>query len=436
MTGVNGPLESGDKLVRQRKSVEVIVTSFIGEGGQGWVYAARVGTEVCAVKWYKPQALTDDPGLRDRLNRLVDDIVPPGPKFLWPIDIVTAKGKPDFGYIMPLKEPRFRDFKDVLANNVDPQPSFRAILTACIELANEFWLLHADGLCYVDVNDGNMAMDCDTGEIRIVDCDNIDVNGATTRLFGFPGYMAPEVVMGRAWPTRETDWWSLAVLLFRLLLLTHPLDGRKAPQMMDLESMRRHYGPDALYIFDPDDRSNAPDQGAAAPIYRKIYPRFLLARFDEAFTTGLRRPEDRVTEPTWQRDLIKCRDLLMVCANCANDNFFDAEETAPRDCWNCGHKLPQPLLLNFRHSKVVVSDKMELAPHHVDPDRIWDFSSRTACGNRHPRRRDVLGLKNLSDGSWTAQVRDGRSEEIKSGESVRLEPGLKISFGRTEGEVS
>jgi serine/threonine protein kinase len=44
-------------------------------------------------------------------------------------------------------------------------------------------------------------------------------------VLGTPRFMAPEVVRREAAPSDQTDRYSLAVLLFYLLMGGHPLDG-------------------------------------------------------------------------------------------------------------------------------------------------------------------------------------------------------------------
>jgi RsiW-degrading membrane proteinase PrsW (M82 family) len=47
----------------------------------------------------------------------------------------------------------------------------------------------------------------------------------------------------------------------------------------------------------------------------------------------------------------------------------------------------------------------------------------------HPSRPGVLGLRNGSDGEWTAQLRDGRTQQIGRDQNVRLAAGVSLDFG-------
>ena len=63
-----------------------------------------------------------------------------------------------------------------------------------------------------------MFFDPDTGDVLICDNDNVSANGIdNSSVYGTPRFMAPEIVMGQAKPSRNTDLYSLAVLLFYMV---------------------------------------------------------------------------------------------------------------------------------------------------------------------------------------------------------------------------
>ena len=63
--------------------------------------------------------------------------------------------------------------------------------------------------------------------MAIVDCDNIGLDEGHIAVLGTPRFMAPEIVHGESMPCAATDLYSLAVMLFFLLMHGHPLDGRR-----------------------------------------------------------------------------------------------------------------------------------------------------------------------------------------------------------------
>jgi hypothetical protein len=134
--------------------------------------------------------------------------------------------------------------------------------------------------------------------------------------------MAPEVVRGEALPNIESDLYSLATLLFYMFMLHHPLEGKKEREIkcLDPPAMTRLYGTDPIFIFDPNDRSNAPVAGEQdnAIAFWPIYPQFLRDRFITAFTDGIRNPQNgRVRESQWRGDMVRLRDAIIYCQACA-----------------------------------------------------------------------------------------------------------------------
>lgn len=47
----------------------------------------------------------------------------------------------------------------------------------------------------------------------------------------------------------------------------------------------------------------------------------------------------------------------------------------------------------------------------------------------HPSRPGVLGLRNSGGWPWTVQLRDGTTQQIDTGQNIRLAPGVRIHFG-------
>ncbi|MEJ7707561.1 MAG: hypothetical protein WKF82_10020 [Nocardioidaceae bacterium] len=205
------------------------MTRLVGEGAQGKVFAVSVdttaGTREYALKWYREGFGT--PGQRATLRRLVDQGTP-GKSFLWPVDIVQAPDEDSFGYLMELRPPRFVPISDLMNGRIDPTIGLLADVGAA--LAGCFLVLHAAGMCYRDLNLGNLFFDPANGEVLVCDLDNVGVDGqGSVEVAGSPFFSAPEVVRGEQLPDTGTDRFSLAVLLFLLLMLHHPLEGGGPP---------------------------------------------------------------------------------------------------------------------------------------------------------------------------------------------------------------
>lgn len=438
---MNQILKPGQTVRTASSGMSCEVEQFLGGGGQGEVYRANLGGKPVALKWYFPASTT--PEQRAALETLIKK-GPPSDKFLWPMELTSAEGTPGFGYIMPLRESRYKGIVDLMKRRIEP--TFRALVTAGLDLSHSFLQLHAKGLCYRDISFGNVFFDPGTGDVLICDNDNVTVDGeAESGVLGTPRFMAPEVVRGEALPSTQTDLFSLAVLLFYMFMVHHPLEGKKELTIhcLDLPSMNKLYGTEPVFIFDPDDDSNRPAPGYHdnAIDFWHIYPQFLRNLFTKAFTDGIRDPQNgRVRESEWRAAMVRLRDSIVYCAYCAMENFYDADALKisggkPGTCWSCKRELRLPPRIRIGRNVVMLNHDTRLFPHHVDDQKMYDFSQPIAEVTQHPKDPRIWGLKNLSDEKWVSTTTDGTVKDVKPGRSVTLAVGTKINFGKMEGEI-
>lgn len=416
------------------------VESFLGGGGQGEVYRAQLDGKAFALKWYFPEQAT----LAQRQNlEILIHKGQPSNHFLWPIELVNATNVAGFGYLMTLRDPQYKSLFDLMKCRIDP--SFRALAIAGRQLANAFLELHAKGLCYRDISFGNVFFNPNTGDIQVCDNDNVTIDGTGTGgIIGTPRFIAPEVVRGEAAPSTQTDLFSLAVLLFYIFHIHHPLEGCKeaAIKCFDLPAMNKLYGTEPLFIFDPADDSNHPVPGLHdnAITYWNIYPQFLKNLFIRAFTAGIHDPHERVRESEWRATLAQLRDAILYCGHCGQENFYDGEALKAAGgqvgvCWSCHRPLMLPFRLRLGRNVVMLNHDTQLFPHHLDPQRRYDFSPPLAAVQQHPQNPTLWGLKNLSPVKWVITTADGMIRDVESGRSASLAAGVKVNFGSVEGEI-
>lgn len=436
---MNQILQPG-QTIRSESGMDCRVEKLLGAGGQGEVYLARLADQPCALKWYFPHTATQQQ--RDGLETLVKK-GPPNDRFLWPVDLTWTPGVEGFGYIMKLRDERYKGVVDLMMRRVNP--TFRALSTSGYELANSFLQLHAKGLCYRDISFGNVFFDPDNGSVLICDNDNVTVdNNPVATILGTPRFMAPEVVRGEALPSTRTDLFSLAVLLFYMLVRHHPLEGKKEADIhsFDAPAMTKLYGTEPIFIWDPIDDSNraVPGYQDNAVIFWEIYPQFLKELFTRAFTDGIRVPDSRVRESEWRAALIRLRDSIVYCSNCGAQNFYDAEALKapngqPKPCWKCKRPFQLPARIRIGKSIVMLNHDTKLYPHHLDDQRRYDFEQPVAEMVQHPTNPMVWGIKNLSADNWVVTTAGGDVNDVPPGRSVSLAVGTKIQFGRSEGEI-
>jgi serine/threonine protein kinase len=442
----------------------------LGSGTQGKVYSLiSPDNSLLVLKWYFPSMATNEQ--YDILQSLIQKESPSN-KFLWPLALVTIPTKEGFGYVMSMKDSRFKSFSLWLSRKIDP--SFKALLTACFELVQSFHLLHSKGLCYQDLSLNNIYFDPKNGEIRIGDTDNIVINGEDKgNVIGTPKFMAPEIIVGKALPNTQTDLYSLAIILFYILFLNHPLEGKieSSIKSLDLPSMSKLYGFKPIFIFDPNDDSNYPDPDfhANALIFWSIYPNFIKRIFVRAFTNGIKDPmHGRVRETEWQIALLALRDSIFYCRHCGSENFLVTDSSvfenlkipvelggnnSDKDlkqscifrelqghsvCWNPKCKTMNSNILNIQIDDrlfVALNHDTQLFPHHIDPDCKYDFSCPVADISRHPTDPRVWGLRNLSAYPWKVDTVNGDVIDIYPKQSFSLVPGTRVDFGTSKGMV-
>lgn len=437
---MNQILNPGQIVRAEPSGAACTVGQFLGAGGQGEVYRAELGGKSVALKWFFSNIATRD--LQSSIETLTKS-GPPNDKFLWPIEMTFAPGVAGFGYVMPLRDSRFKSIVDLMKRRIEP--TFRALATAGLELSHSYLQLHSKGLCYRDISFGNVSFDPDSGDILIGDNDNVAVDEqARSSVLGTPRFMAPEVVRGEAMPSTQTDLFSLSVLLFYMLMVHHPLEGKKelAIKCLDLPAMTKLYGTEPVFIFDPKDNSNEPVPGYHdnALAFWPIYPQFLRNLFTHAFTDGIRDPQNgRVRESEWRAAMARLRDSIIYCSSCGMENFYDPDALKQTgragSCWSCKSDIQLPPRIRIGKNVIMLNYDTKLFPHHIDEQRLYDFAQPVAEVVRHPTNPGIWGFKNLSQDKWVATSAEGKVNDIDPGRSLTIAVGTVINFGKAEGEI-
>lgn len=438
----------------------VVVRRFIGGGGTGEVYEVEWGGERKALKWLTLKDLSDF----DRRKALgvfrqlfLDDIKrgAPGPNFAWPED-VTEECDGLFGYIMPLAPEDYYELKHFLVGN-QHFSSFRACADACLNICVAFRKLHARGYFYQDLNAGNFFFRPQDGDVFIVDNDNVAPNGTSTGVVGTPGYMAPEIVRNQwewaKWreggrrgpspartvlPSSLTDRYSLAVIVFLILMMEHPLEGRHALRPVDRQTMAMLYGFDPIFMFDPQNQANAADpvvHREAIKLWNEL-PGYVRDVFVRTFSRdALMNQAHRVPEGDLIMALVRLRADTVRCG-CSPTAESILDSAHPVVCEGCGRELHPPLRLVFAGDVVtpavpgtrIYRCQVGTANVGEELDRVGVVVSSKA----DPKR---FGLTNLTKERWLVIDSGGRRHNVDAGTTFPLADGEKIEVYGTSFRV-
>jgi eukaryotic-like serine/threonine-protein kinase len=426
-------LQTGDTARLQSAGETLLVGKRLAEGGQGAVYLAEMNGQQFALKWYAPlgDARVSEMFIANMIG-LIERGRPQHKAFVWPIDMVECRGRSGFGYLMPLMDARFRSFAQML--KAPELPGFWTLIQIGINLVDAFAALHTNGLCYRDISFGNVYVDPESGDVAVIDNDNVGPNGGESMVRGTPQFMAPEVIREEKLPSIETDLYSLAIFLFFLFCFGHPLEGEAVEASYSWEDDRRlseqelllkHYGLDPIFVFDPANDTNRPIRDAPVSNWWRIYPKFFRNLFIRSFTTGLTDPSltGRLTEGVWRRGLQRLADCAWQCDSCEASVFFDPDDPL-HNCWSCGAIPAPPLLLTAPGHILVLTHGAVLTGRHLK----WSPQADKVIAEveTDPRYPGAL-LRNRTDEVWTVKPAGEETKKVKPGHRLLARP-MTIEF--------
>jgi len=411
-------LKIGEK-IKLQSGGNITVLGELGQGGQGYVYKVKhdSGKEY-ALKWYKFP--TD--WMYQNIGKLIAKGAPSA-DFLWP-QMLTCKVGDYFGYVMEL---RSSDFKDIIKGGqvVDFNKFSNPILTkitVAMKICDALKKLHADGLIFYDLNGGGFFINPANGKVLICDCDNVSPLGESN-MGGMMRWKAPEIVEGKSQANKQTDYFSLSVVLFVLLYENHPLEGAKSLSYpcYTPKVEKEVYGQNAVFICDPTDNSNRPVKNIHTNVLNwwKFCPKTLNEAFERAFSKeAILNPAKRIRETEWINIIVRIRDLLVKCS-CGEETFARKE-----GCFFCNNSLNIPFGLEISGQKIPITSGKFLYASNIT---IGGNPFEEAGQGLVNKKTGQIGIKNLSSNQW-ATNNSGKIETIKNGDILILNKGMQIIF--------
>lgn len=398
-----------------------IVGSKIGEGGQGEVYHVSYDGKPMALKWYNKCRPSTE--FVDNLKKNVSRITPDD-TFLWPIAVV--ENEMGVGYVMNLVKSENKGLSKFIVNKCHFKDEF-TVINAAINLCIAFQKLHLKGLAYFDLNDGNFFFDPNTGEVQIGDNDNVSsANNNVSNIGGKRGYMAPEVVMGAS-PNRYTDFYSLAIILFRLFFIDHPLQGKAMEKIPCLTPRAIEYlfGTNPTFIFDPINKENRATKEYSPNALGRWgeVPEFIRAVFFRAFSHECQiNPQSRIIENEWIRLLSRWRSCLNVCPDCNEYTYIEPQDFGK--CKVCAHKRSIHWM-QIEHKEYIplVAGQTIYESQIGKDDHFTVVAKIVSARDSH----NVLGIRNLSKMDWCVTY-GTQKVIIPPGKAFKLCDSMSIMF--------
>ncbi len=413
------------KVIKTDFGAPIKIVKYLASGGQGDVYIVEYGGKQKALKWYKPQALRDANAFYENLKRNAEK-GSPDKAFLWP-DAVTERTEGSFGYIMDLRPDGYYELSKILASSKYNFSSFKAATEACIRIVKAFRILHNNGYSYQDLNDGNFFIEPKSGDVLICDNDNVAPNGTNTGILGKPRYMAPEIVVGKGevLPNTQSDRYSLSAILFLILFLSHPLEGKRwlVPCMTD-QIAEKLYGSDPLFIYDPNNNDNAPAKGIHTGVIERwsYMPQYLKDEFLKAFSQqALTEPGRRLRELEWLKVLVRFRSDIVKCS-CGNEVFI--QNAATTKCDACGKPVVVNNTIKFADYAITAAKGSRVYRCQLGTCNPED--ALTPIARVVAKADGTLGIQNMTSNILNATTPSGKQKQVQPQDVVPFKPGIKI----------
>jgi len=218
------------------------LTGIVGEGGMGIVYRAvdRKGGIVAIKRLHADIATT--PGLMSRFEREAAAQAMLSHPHIAALHAVGSTEGGELFFAMELVE------GESLAHVIDRGPLPRGeALRLAKQILSALHYAHQMGMVHRDLKPDNVLLDRRTGAVmaKVIDfglvkmlqnvlgpteCQRLTVTGM---VFGTPGYMPPEQILGREVDAR-TDLYSMGIMLFEMLTGRRPFESDEVSVMWNM----------------------------------------------------------------------------------------------------------------------------------------------------------------------------------------------------------
>jgi len=450
-------MEISEARLHNGETIRYYPSEKLGEGSEKEFFATEHDDIV--IGFYKDQTGTYDPERLRRLTAIIEKFNPTSDPesgdfwkkhFCWSTAIVVS---PKIGIVSPRfpsqyyfsdgkGEKKSRWFSNIKLVQRLPEAERGTLsdrIRMCRHLAMAVGRMHTAGLAHSDLSGNNILMNPAKGECILIDIDSLVVKGMfPSKVLGTKGYMAPEVVATSLLPIKHphkqlpnirTDLHSLAVMIYQILLFRHPLEGKKVwsddPETDEFLS----FGEKALFIENPKDHSNRPDN-LKISFYSLGY--HLAPLIERAFTDGLNSPDLRPTAFEWEKALTLTSDMLYPCEGKACwHRWFVCQKGYEPKCPVCGWKPREPVLMLHLFRKYKTGQYL-WEKHHItiwNQKKLypWHIRSDISYPPDIAEYQEDAGIFFSKDGHWKYQNKSHRKMVCSLWECVKPDEITEIS---------
>lgn len=352
----------------------------LGTGGEGIVSEIQ-GENSKVAKIYKADRFKTDQDrftmerkLKAMLDMNISVYVDGKLRLAWPLDILYENGSM-VGFVMPKINSKYKIF-DVqrveMAEKIYPNYTWKYAVQFAYNLFVAVKYVHDKNIVIGDFNQNNISIDTSTGAVILIDCDSFDIRDPKSGehfpcKVGLPEMLAPELQTVRNLAngtfTKETDNFSLAIHIFRLLMRNEDPFGGVITMSRSLSTVS----------------ANAPIINGECPYVRTVSGKEIPGRsptldmlpvniqelfkktFDYDASTALRRIKNRATATEW------CNALVVLATAEPNPNLqtctLNPHHVYPKyssycpwcRCENYQPPKPQPSVPQGRRRRAVQS---------------------------------------------------------------------------------
>lgn len=401
----------------------VKIVNFLSAKGRFESYMVEHGGQKKLLHWYKSPE-NDTTTLYNRFLKIVEQGSPDN-TFLWP-EAVVEMIEGSFGYLMPLYPEGYYSFSEFFKRR-KTFASFKAATDACIQITFAFGKLHNLGYCIQNLNDSSILINSTTGDVRILIDDSLAPFDENTNIMPKARYMAPEVMFNNQPYSADAGRYSLAIILFMVLFMNHPLEGKRILVPCLTPTLTETlYGSEALFICDPKDKSNAPVKNIHSNVIAiwDYMPDYIKDAFVYAFSReSINNPDKRLSELDWIKTLVRFRSEIVRCS-CGNEVFI--KDTTTTDCEKCGESIIVDFAFRLPSYFLTAKPGIRIYRCQLGVCDFDDALNPVALVVGKKEDPTIMGVRNISDTVWSVNTTLGTTRQVQPGEVMPFKSGLII----------